>query len=136
VPSLSLLLVLSSLHSLSSLLLLLLLLLRAVLVLAPADGAAWVRAALVRDLVLRTSYPSCSSVSCWDALTCSKALKLPPPWPLRLLPTQLPPHPHQGVALGGGGPGGGAGGGPGGVSLITGSDQKRYINKSRVNPAG
>ena len=30
-----------------------LLLLRAVLVLAPADGAAWVRAALVRDLVLR-----------------------------------------------------------------------------------
>ena len=95
-----------------------------------------VRAALVRDLVLRTSCPSCSSVSCWDALTCSKALKLPPPWPLRLLPTQLPPHPHQGVALGGGGPGGGAGGGPGGVSLITGSDQKRYINKSRVNPAG
>jgi hypothetical protein len=53
-PSLSLLLVKSSLHSLSSLLLLLLLLLllRAVLVLAP-DGAAWVRAALVRDLVLR-----------------------------------------------------------------------------------
>jgi hypothetical protein len=63
----SLLLVLSSLHSLSSLLLLLLLL-RAVLVLAPADGAAWVRAALVRDLVLRTSCPSYSSVSCWDAL--------------------------------------------------------------------
>jgi len=40
--------VLSSLHSLSSLLLLLLLL-RAVPVLAPADGAAWVRAALVHD---------------------------------------------------------------------------------------
>jgi len=52
VASLSLLLVLSSLHSLSSLQLLLL---RAVLVLAPADGAAWVQAALVRDLVLRTN---------------------------------------------------------------------------------
>jgi hypothetical protein len=25
------------------------------------------------DLVLRTSCPSCSSVSCWDALTCSAA---------------------------------------------------------------
>jgi len=38
----------------------------------------------------------------------------------------------------GGGPGGGgrSGGGPGGVSLITGSDQKRYLNQSRVNPAG
>jgi len=38
-------LLLSSLHSLSSLLLLLLLL-RAVLVFAPADGAAWVQATL------------------------------------------------------------------------------------------
>jgi len=36
------------------------------------------------------------------------------------------------------GPGGegGAGGGPGGVSIITGSDQKRYSNQSRVNPTG
>jgi len=34
------------------------------------------------------------------------------------------------------GGGGGAGGGPG-VSLISGSDQKRrYLNQSRVNPAG
>jgi hypothetical protein len=56
----TLVLVLSSLHSLSSLLLLLL---RAVLVLAPADGAAWVRAVLVRDLVLRTSCPRGSSLA-------------------------------------------------------------------------
>jgi hypothetical protein len=34
------------------------------------------------------------------------------------------------------GGGGGAGGFPGGVSLITGSDQKRYLNQSRVNPTG
>ena len=33
----------------------------------------WVRAALVRDLVLRTSCLSGSSDSCWDALTCSTA---------------------------------------------------------------
>jgi len=47
--------------------LLLLLLLGALLVLAHADGAAWVRAALVRDLVCHTSCPTCSSVSCWAA---------------------------------------------------------------------
>jgi len=41
------------------------LLLGALLVLARADGAAWVRAALVGDLVCRTSCPTCSSVSCW-----------------------------------------------------------------------
>ena len=32
--------------------------------------------------------------------------------------------------------GGRVGGGLKGVSLITGSDQKRYLNQSRVNPAG
>jgi hypothetical protein len=41
-----------------------------VLVLAHADGAAWVRAALERDLVCRTSCSTCSSVSCW-AIICS-----------------------------------------------------------------
>ena len=41
------------------------------LLLARADGAAWVRAALVRDLVGRTSCPTCSFLSCWAALTCS-----------------------------------------------------------------
>ena len=51
--SLLLTLLLSSLHSLSSLLLL-----RAVLVLAPADGAAWVRAALVRDLFCAPADPA------------------------------------------------------------------------------
>jgi len=45
----------------------------------------------------RTSCPSCSSVSCWYALTCSTASS-----------------------------GGGAGGGPG-VSLTTGRDQKHYL---------
>jgi len=50
-----------SLSSLSSLLLLL----GVLLVLVHAhDGAAWVRAALVRDLVCRTSCFTCSSVSC------------------------------------------------------------------------
>jgi len=39
-------------------------------VLAHADGAAWVRAALVRDLVCCTSCSTCSFISCW-ALTCS-----------------------------------------------------------------
>jgi hypothetical protein len=39
-------------------------------------------------------------------------------------------------AGGGPGGGGGAGGGPVGLSLITGSDQKRYLKLSRVNPAG
>ena len=37
------------------------------LLLVRADGVAWVRAALVRDLVC----PTCSSVSFWVALTCS-----------------------------------------------------------------
>ena len=37
---------------------------------AHADGAAWVRAVLVLDLVCRTSCSTCSSVSCW-ALICS-----------------------------------------------------------------
>jgi hypothetical protein len=40
------------------------LLLRLQLLLARADGAAWVRAALVRDLVGRTSCPTCPSASC------------------------------------------------------------------------
>jgi len=56
--------------------LLLLLLLGALLVLAHADGAAWVRAALVRDLVCRTSCPICSSVICWAALICSACAKV------------------------------------------------------------
>jgi hypothetical protein len=51
--------------------LLLLLLLGVLLVLAHGDGAAWVQAALVRDLVCCTSCPTCSSVSCWAALICS-----------------------------------------------------------------
>jgi polyferredoxin len=46
------------------LLLLLLLLLGTLLVLVPADGAAWVRAALVRDFVCRTGCPTCSLISC------------------------------------------------------------------------
>ena len=37
---------------------------------------------------------------------------------------------------GGRGEGRGAVGGPGGVSLFTGSDQKRDLNQSRFNPAG
>jgi hypothetical protein len=37
-------------------------------VLERADGAAWVRAALVRDLVYHSTCPTCSSVSCWAAL--------------------------------------------------------------------
>jgi hypothetical protein len=55
---------------LTSLLLLLLLLLGALLVLAHADGAAWVQAALVRDLFCSISCPTCSSASCWVGLLC------------------------------------------------------------------
>jgi hypothetical protein len=64
-------LALSSLSSLLLLLLLLLLLRGASLVLVRADGAAWVRAALVRDLVCRIIRPTCSTISCWAALICS-----------------------------------------------------------------
>jgi hypothetical protein len=46
------------------------LLLLLLLVLAHADGAAWVQAALVRYLICSTSCSTCSSVSCW-ALICS-----------------------------------------------------------------
>ena len=55
-----------ALSSLSSLLLLGALL---VLVLARADGSAWVQADLVRDLACRTSCSNCSSASC-QALSC------------------------------------------------------------------
>ena len=48
------------------------------LLLARADGAAWVRAALVRDLVGRTSCPTCSFLSCWAALTCSACASVAP----------------------------------------------------------
>jgi hypothetical protein len=56
-----------ALSSLSSLLLLLPLM-GAFLVLARADGAAWVQATLVHDLVCRISCSTCSSISCWAAL--------------------------------------------------------------------
>ena len=64
-------LALSSLSSLLQLLLLLLLLLLLGALLVHADGAAWVRAALVRDLICRTSCSTCSCVSCRAALICS-----------------------------------------------------------------
>jgi len=44
-----------------------------VAVLERADVAALVRAALMRDLVHRTSCPACSSFSCQAAMTCSAA---------------------------------------------------------------
>ena len=42
------------------------------LLLARADGAAWVRAALVHDLLCLTSCPTCSSVCCSDLLCMRK----------------------------------------------------------------
>ena len=85
-----------------------------------ADGVAWLQAALVHDLVCRTSYPTCSSVSCWVAkagqqltdeqvgqlvqrTTCSTCASIaawssstPTLPPTHLSPaTQLPPHECQ-----------------------------------------
>jgi len=62
-----------------------------VLVLVRADGAAWVQAALVRDLVCRSSCPTCSYVSYWAALICSAcaSIELGPPWFFFSLPGGL-----------------------------------------------
>ena len=73
-----------ALSSLSSLLLLMLGTLL-VLVLVRADGASWVRAALMHGLVCCTSCPTCSSVSCWAALICSGAQALQPGPPNKFL---------------------------------------------------
>ena len=96
IQPLSPLLALSSFSSLLLLLLLppLLLLLPCswvrLLVLARADGAAWVRLALERDLVCRTSCPACSTVSCWAALICSACVSIAA-WSFKSL--QPPPTP-------------------------------------------
>ena len=78
--------------------------------LACADGAAWLQAALVRDLVCRTSCLTGYLLGC-SALLAHCSLVLPYPYASHsfLLPhsfltqlppaTQLPPHPHLGAAL-------------------------------------
>ena len=67
------------------------------LVLAPADGAAWVRAALVRDLVCAPAAPAAHLLAAGmlRPARLPQALQLPPPQPLRLLPTQLPRLAHH-----------------------------------------
>jgi len=58
------------------------------------NGAAWVRAALVQDLVCRTSCSTCSSVSFW-ALICSACASIAA-WSSKpkvfLWPARMPLH--------------------------------------------
>ena len=57
-----------------------------------AGGAAWVRAALVRDPVCRTSCPACPPIN-WAALTCSACASLAFFHPYAFIPLIFPlPH--------------------------------------------
>jgi hypothetical protein len=72
------------------------------LLLVCAYGVAWVRAALVRDLVC----PTCSSFSCWVALPCSACASVSPLHPglpsqfiftLAFLPNSVSPWPSSSI---------------------------------------
>ena len=80
-------------------------------------------------VMLGYEQPWCVTLFCAPASPAAHLLAAGMIWPARLPQALQLPFPGRGG-------GRGEGGGTSGLSLITGSDQKRHLNLSRVNPAG